>query len=84
MRILITGGAGFIGSHLCDRYLAAGHHVLAMDNLKTGSTDNIAHLAPGNPIPAAMSAIRSRPVLFTEQVAGSRASLEDALRAWLG
>jgi len=48
MRILITGGAGFIGSHLCDRYLAAGHHVLAMDNLKTGSTDNIAHLA-GHP-----------------------------------
>lgn len=46
--------------------------------------DNIAHLAPGNPIPAAMSAIRSRPVRFTEQVAGSRASLEDALRAWLG
>ncbi len=48
MRILITGGAGFIGSHLCDRYLAAGHHVVAMDNLKTGSTDNIAHLA-GHP-----------------------------------
>jgi len=48
MRILITGGAGFIGSHLCDRYLEAGHEVIAMDNLKTGSTDNIAHLA-GNP-----------------------------------
>lgn len=48
MRILITGGAGFIGSHLCDRYLEAGHEVIAMDNLKTGSTDNIAHLA-GHP-----------------------------------
>ncbi|MBN1876004.1 MAG: SDR family oxidoreductase [Anaerolineae bacterium] len=45
MRILITGGAGFIGSHLCDRYLAEGHEVIAMDNLRTGSTDNIAHLA---------------------------------------
>ncbi len=45
MRILITGGAGFIGSHLCDRYLAEGHDVIAMDNLRTGSTDNIAHLA---------------------------------------
>lgn len=44
MRILITGGAGFIGSHLCDRYLAEGHDVIAMDNLSTGSTDNIAHL----------------------------------------
>jgi dTDP-glucose 4,6-dehydratase len=45
MRILITGGAGFIGSHLCDRFLADGHTVIAMDNLVTGSTDNIAHLA---------------------------------------
>ncbi len=48
MRILVTGGAGFIGSHLCDRLLADGHDVLAMDNLITGSTDNIAHLA-GHP-----------------------------------
>ncbi len=45
MRILITGGAGFIGSHLCDRLLADGHRVIAMDNLSTGSIDNIAHLA---------------------------------------
>ncbi len=45
MRILITGGAGFIGSHLCDRLLADGHWVIAMDNLSTGSADNIAHLA---------------------------------------
>ena len=45
MRILITGGAGFIGSHLCDRLLAEGHEVIAMDNLSTGSIENIAHLA---------------------------------------
>lgn len=45
MRILITGGAGFIGSHLCDDMLRQGHEVIAMDNLSTGSTDNIAHLA---------------------------------------
>ena len=45
MRILITGGAGFIGSHLCDRLLADGHEVIAMDNLSTGSVDNISHLA---------------------------------------
>ncbi len=44
MRILITGGAGFIGSHLCERLLANGHSVIAMDNLITGSSDNIAHL----------------------------------------
>ncbi len=44
MRILITGAAGFLGSHLCDRFLAEGHEVLAMDNFITGSPDNIAHL----------------------------------------
>jgi dTDP-glucose 4,6-dehydratase len=45
MRILITGAAGFLGSHLCDRFLADGHHVVGMDNFITGSPDNIAHLA---------------------------------------
>jgi dTDP-glucose 4,6-dehydratase len=45
MRILITGGAGFIGSHLCDYLLEMGHEVIAMDNLSTGSTDNFSHLA---------------------------------------
>ena len=45
MRILITGGAGFIGSHLADRLLGEGHSVLAVDNLATGHTRNIEHLA---------------------------------------
>ncbi len=44
MRVLITGGAGFLGSHLCDKFLAKGHQVIAMDNLITGSTRNIEHL----------------------------------------
>lgn len=44
MRYLVSGGAGFIGSHLCDRLLADGHSVLALDNLVTGSVRNIAHL----------------------------------------
>ena len=48
MRILVTGGAGFLGSNLCDRLLSEGHDVIAMDNLITGTTDNIAHLA-GHP-----------------------------------
>lgn len=48
MHILITGGAGFIGSHLCDRLLQDGHSIVAMDNLVTGSTDNIAHLSGRN------------------------------------
>jgi dTDP-glucose 4,6-dehydratase len=45
MRILITGGAGFLGSHLCDRFLAEGHEVICMDNLITGNIRNIEHLA---------------------------------------
>ena len=44
MRILITGAAGFLGSHLCDRLLADGHAVIGMDNFITGSPDNLAHL----------------------------------------
>lgn len=45
-RVLITGGAGFLGSHLSDRFLKEGYHVIAMDNLLTGSMDNIEHLFP--------------------------------------
>lgn len=45
-RILITGAAGFLGSHLCDRFVAEGFHVIAMDNLLTGTLDNIEHLFP--------------------------------------
>jgi UDP-glucuronate decarboxylase len=44
MRILVTGGAGFLGSHLCDRLLKDGHEVVCMDNYFTGSKKNIAHL----------------------------------------
>ncbi len=43
-RVLITGGAGFLGSHLCDRFLKEGFHVIAMDNLITGDLRNIEHL----------------------------------------
>lgn len=44
MRVLITGGAGFLGSHLCDRFLADEHDVIAVDNLITGKLENVAHL----------------------------------------
>ncbi len=44
MRILVTGGAGFIGSHLCERLLAEGHEVWAVDNLSTGRAENVSHL----------------------------------------
>jgi UDP-glucuronate decarboxylase len=45
-RVLVTGGAGFIGSHLCDRLIQANHDVLCVDNYFTGRKDNIAHLLP--------------------------------------
>ena len=48
MRIVITGGAGFLGSHLADRCLAEGHEVVAVDNLITGNLDNIAHIDSPN------------------------------------
>jgi len=43
-RVLITGGAGFVGSHLCDKFTGEGYEVIALDNLVTGTTDNIVHL----------------------------------------
>ena len=48
IRVLVTGGAGFIGSHLCDRLIADGHEVLCVDNFYTGSRQNVRHLL-GNP-----------------------------------
>lgn len=45
-KILITGAAGFLGSHLCDRFIKEGYHVIAMDNLITGNIKNIEHLFP--------------------------------------
>lgn len=48
LRVIVTGGAGFLGSHLCDNLLERGYEVMCLDNLLTGNTDNIAHLL-GNP-----------------------------------
>ncbi|MFM7387772.1 MAG: NAD-dependent epimerase/dehydratase family protein, partial [Bacteroidota bacterium] len=45
-KVLITGAAGFLGSHLCDRFIHEGFHVIAMDNLITGRMSNIEHLMP--------------------------------------
>jgi dTDP-glucose 4,6-dehydratase len=45
-RVLVTGAAGFLGSHLCDKFIAEGYHVIGMDNLITGNLKNIEHLFP--------------------------------------
>jgi len=51
MKILITGAAGFLGSHLCEYLIKQGHSVIGMDNFITGSPDNIAHLAGNDNFP---------------------------------
>jgi UDP-glucose 4-epimerase len=60
---LVTGGAGFIGSHLCDALLTAGHHVVALDDLSTGSRDNVAHLAEQQRFELIIDSVMSRDAL---------------------
>jgi UDP-glucose 4-epimerase len=67
MRVLITGGAGFVGSHLADALLAAGHEVTAFDNLSTGSIDNIEHLKGQAGFRYVIESVQNEPVL-AEQI----------------
>src|SRR2546423_11158146 len=62
MRILITGGAGFIGSHLADAYIARGDEVFCIDDLSTGSIENIAHLKEHPRFHYAIDTVRNQPV----------------------
>jgi UDP-glucose 4-epimerase len=66
MRVLITGGAGFVGSHLADALLAAGHEVTAFDNLSTGSIDNIEHLKGQPRFRYIIESVQHEPVLAEE------------------
>jgi UDP-glucose 4-epimerase len=63
MRALITGGAGFIGSHLAEALLAAGHEVFVLDNLSTGSIDNIEHLKPQPGFHYTIDTVENEPLL---------------------
>jgi dTDP-glucose 4,6-dehydratase len=69
MRILVTGAAGFLGSHLTDRLLADGHRVVGMDNLVTGSLDNIAHLKDHEAFSFVEHDV-SQPIIMVEPVDG--------------
>ena len=63
MKALITGGAGFIGSHLADRLLEDGHEVMVLDNLSTGSIDNIAHLKGRTGFGYTIDSVTNEPLL---------------------
>ena len=75
MRMLITGGAGFIGSHLAEALLEAGHEVIVLDDLSTGSIDNIAHLKAPPGLPATPSTSVTNEPLLAELVDRSRRRL---------
>jgi UDP-glucose 4-epimerase len=63
VKALLTGGAGFIGSHLAERLLAGGHEVIVLDNLSTGSIDNIAHLKGTHGFSYSIDSITNEPLL---------------------
>ena len=63
MIALITGGAGFVGSHLAERLLADGHEVIVLDNLSTGSIDNISHLKNHSRFSYAVDSVTNEPLL---------------------
>ena len=63
MKALITGGAGFIGSHLSERLLDLGHEVMVLDNLSTGSIDNIGHLKPHKSFSYVIDSVTNEPLL---------------------
>src|SRR5687768_4652181 len=63
MRVLITGGAGFIGSHLCDAYLARGDEVVVLDDLSTGSAENIRHLRTHPRFQVAVGSVHDAPAV---------------------
>ena len=63
MKALLTGGAGFIGSHLAERLLAGGHEVIVLDNLSTGSIDNIAHLKGTRGFSYCIDSVTNEPLL---------------------
>ncbi|HVQ41961.1 MAG TPA: NAD-dependent epimerase/dehydratase family protein [Vicinamibacterales bacterium] len=63
MRILLTGGAGFVGSHLADALIAQGHHITVVDDLSTGSLDNLAQLGSNPKLRVSIDSVMNEPVM---------------------
>jgi nucleoside-diphosphate-sugar epimerase len=82
-RILITGGAGFLGSHLCDRLIKDGHDVLCADNFFTGSKTNVAHLL-GHPYFELMRHDVTVPLYVVRAELRSKASIHEGFGAFYG
>ena len=74
MRALITGGAGFIGSHLADALLADGHTVFVLDDLSTGSFENIAHLKGHPGFHYTIDTVTNEPVLANSSTSATRST----------
>jgi UDP-glucuronate decarboxylase len=68
MRILVTGGAGFIGSHLCDRLVAEGHYVFCLDNFFTGRRENVSHLLEGERFELVLQDVTEPLLLEVDQI----------------
>ena len=66
-RILVSGGAGFIGSHLCTRLINEGHDVICLDNFFTGSKDNIIHLMANHHFEVVLKILREGILSFTKK-----------------
>ena len=78
MRTVITGGAGFVGSHLCERFLAEGDEVFCVDNLLTGSLRNIAHLRENGRIVVMFCAFEGPPKIVRLHGVGRPVQQQDA------
>ena len=78
-RILVTGGSGFIGSHICDRLTGLGHEVVCIDNLMTSKKDNISHLLNRDGFKFIEGDIRDRELMAEVLVGCTHVAIEQLL-----
>ncbi|MBA3892456.1 MAG: GDP-mannose 4,6-dehydratase [Gemmatimonadales bacterium] len=68
MKVLVTGGAGFLGSHLCERLVGQGHEVICLDNFFTGRRENVRHLLDSSRLELLRHDVCEPPLLSVEQI----------------